>query len=503
MQQPLTRRNLLDYLNSFENQYPVESWMIKGVHAWPLIKIDLFFRHVDSENLDSALTALNRKKRKDCLLYSVLQASISFFRFLLLFIKKKKRVDVIFSDSSGHRVKYNGSYINRYFKPIIEHQQSILPSFKYLTINDDSEKTNRYPPDEPIFFIHKYLKGSKIWLKIFGRKKNINSLDGFEILLKELGSPKFEYLNVDHKYINHIQKKVDNILTISQIIDVLIEKHSPKVIFELCYYTGLRFGINHSTHEKGVRTVEIQHGGMGADHVSYSGWAKLPAEGYNVFPQTFWLWDDSSNQLIKSWVGNHSYHSVVLGGNPWLTYAKSNLIHYNFPPNQDIILYTLQYSDIPKHILDVIKFSPSKIQWWIRLHPRKLESKHIIINLLSSHGIEPERYEIDRATNYPLPALLSRAYAHLSGSSGSIIEAAQMGVFSVILEKTGEVYYHNLIEEGKAAVAYTTNNVLSLLQDIEKKTKGPTKIQELYKSLSTDIINDFKFKNDYRRRTSK
>jgi len=484
----ISRRDLLDFLDQAELKYPVETWEIQGVHVWPLIKIDLFFRHVKSEGRDDELSSLILKQQRRSRIETMTRALIAFFRFILLFFKKKRQLDVFFSDSSGHRVMHKGAFINRYFKPIVDYFEGKNQNFSYLTINNDTDNVARYPSNEPLLFVHRYLLGAKLWRKAFEKRIRNKELTGYSDFCKELDNPRFEHLCVDKKFKNHIQHKVDDILAFSSIIQLLIKKHKPKVIFELCYYSTLRFGINHAASLTGTKTVEIQHGGMGRDHVSYCGWRKLPMKGYNLLPQTFWLWDESSKQLIESWTKGHGFHSAVLGGNPWLSYVKESTETYSFPQNRQIILYTLQYSEIPDHIIEVIKSTPARFQWWIRLHPRKLESKTVIIKVLTDSGIHPDQFEIEKATSYPLPTVLLNTHVHLSGSSGSIIEAAQMGVFSIILEEIGTIYYSDLITGGKAKAALSQKEIFETILAIEGADRLERFDQSLYKSLAEKFV---------------
>lgn len=485
---PLSRRELLDFLDNAESRYPVETWEIASVHVWPLIKIDLFFRHVKSEGKDEALNALLPKPSKPNRIKVLAKAAGSLLRFLLLFLKKKKQVHAFFSDSEGHRVVHHEAFINRYFKPIIEHLESEDSEFNYLSISDDKGNLKRYPSNEPVFFAHQYLLGAKLWRKLFSRNKGRSKLDGYNKFIAELNDSRFRHLQVGEKYPTQVRRKIGDVLAYSAIIHLLIKKYKPRVIFELCYYSTLRFGINHAAFQTGVRTVEIQHGGMGRDHVSYSGWSKLPTGGYNLLPATFWLWDESSKHLIEKWVKNNKYHSAIVGGNPWLPYVKESGEMYSFPTNRNIILYTLQYSEIPDHIIDAIKSTPDRFQWWIRLHPRKLESKPIINKLLLDSGVQFDCFEIEKATYYPLPTILLNTHIHLSGSSGSIIEAAQIGVPSIILEEIGTVYYRDLIRQGKATALFSTDEILNAILKIERTTLESLQ-EHTYKSIVEKLIN--------------
>lgn len=485
-QPPLSRRDLLDFLDQAETKYPVDTWEIDGVLVWPLIKIDLFFRHVNAESRDEALSKLT-KWRKTTIHSKTIKIFISFIRFITLYLKGREPIVAFFSDSYGHRLVYNEAFINRYFKPMVDYLDAEDPKFTCLTINDDTENLQRYPSDESIFFIHRYLLGAKLWQKFFGKKGKHIRLERYSDFIMDLSDSRFGHLCVDKNYMAHVQRKVANVLAFSRIVQILIRKHTPKVIFELCYYSTLRFGINHAAFQAGVSTVEIQHGGMGRDHVSYSGWSKLPHQGYSLLPQIFWLWDESSKQLIEKWTEGNRYHTAVLGGNPWLPYVKEKIDVFSFPKDRSIILYTLQYSEIPNHVLEAIKLTPDHFQWWIRLHPRKLESKSIIKNILDNSGIDPDRYEIEKATSYPLPAILLNTHVHLSGSSGAVIEAAQMGVYSLILEEIGTVYYSDLIDKGKAKATLGTKEILEAVSTVEMPFLDQS-ITTLYKPLIKRLV---------------
>lgn len=483
----LSRRDLLDFLDQAESKCRVDTWKINGVHVWPLIKIDLFFRHVNAENRDEALDKIARKY-KTATWSKIVKIAISFIRFISLYLKRQRPITLFFSDSSGHRVMFNGEFIDRYFKPIADYLEDEEPKFKYLTVNDDLAYREKYPANEPMFFVHRYFQGAKLWLKLFNKEKTYTVLEGYNDFLSKLTDDKFDYLQVDSNYLAHIHRKIENVLAFSKIVQILIEKHTPKVIFELCYYSTLRFGINHAAFHAGVKTIEIQHGGMGRDHVSYSGWSKVPQEGYSLLPQTFWLWDESSKQLVDKWTAGHRYHTAVLGGNPWLPYVKEKSNTFSFPKDRSIILYTLQYSEIPNHVIEAIRLTSPYFQWWIRLHPRKLESKSIIKDILKNGGVDPERYEIEKATSYPLPAILLNTYVHLSGSSGAVIEAAQMGVFSLILEELGTVYYSDLISKGKARAALGTKEILDAISGCEGRPPLDRSVEASYRPFVKQLI---------------
>src|SRR5690606_6414633 len=109
----MTRKDLLDTLNNFEQHHCVDQWEMGGVNIWPLIKIDMFFRHIESEANDEALKGV-KKKEKSNKIYRILASGLSLFRYLFFLMSAKRHVPVFLSDSQGHRVVHGGKYINRY-----------------------------------------------------------------------------------------------------------------------------------------------------------------------------------------------------------------------------------------------------------------------------------------------------------------------------------------------------------------------------------------------------
>ena len=470
----ISRKELLSKLNEFEKKYPVNEWIYDNVWVWPLIKIDFFFRVVAAENRDAMLP---KTKKKVSIPKKVKFTIKSIIHLIFLWLKRPdKTPTILFSDSRAYRIDYNNAFIDRYFQPMFDWLELNRSGWKSLTLSDDVQ-FNLYPKNELIFFSYKYHYVGVLFQKLRKKNKKFDALhfNEFKSFLKytELGDdiPFYE---------NRIKEMISEIKATKVFTDLIFKKYNIKKVFELCYYSNLRYAVNLSARENNIETIEIQHGGMGPEHVSYSGWNKVPEQGYNIFPKTFWTWDRASFDLINTWILEQNYHKVICGGNPWIDYIlsyrdKGNFI---FPKNKKIILYTMQYAAIEDYILEAIKDTPAGYQWWLRLHPRKTEAKAHILDRLKANRLD-RIVEIEKATAYPLPVILMHSAIHLSGSSGSIIEAAQLGVTSLILEKAGQYYYQSYVKQG-IAIPETNHSATNLLEKIrqysEKKVEDISKI---------------------------
>jgi len=467
----ISRQTLLAYLAKVEEKFPVDTWTINKIHLWPLIKIDLFFRVVALERRELAKKSSSKKSPLQ-LLGIVFRAFPSLVNYLWFRASSNKdKIQYFFSDSGSHRVWFEKTYINRYFYPLEEQIKEIKNNASFLTINDDSHGYEKYPGDEHILFIQKYIIGAKI-LRFLKGNNNHFDCSGFEEFRMGI-QQEFPALKIRKTYKEELNNRVFNILALSDVVDVLIERHQPKVIFELCYYNTLRFAINYSAYRKKIPTIEIQHGGMGKGHVAYSGWGKVPQKGYNLLPQTFWAWDRNSEQTASEWSKNNLFHRTILGGNPWLVFALKHSRQYQFPYDKKIILLTLQTDLVREYIYEAIKDSPEAYEWWVRTHPRFPQIGMVFKEELEKRGIY-HRVVLDRANNYPLPVLLNKSGVHISGSSGSILEAALMGVPSLILNQAGEKYYQGLIVSGEAFPVHpkTASHLLLLINKLLSRTSN-------------------------------
>lgn len=445
----MTRKEAVDILNQFEAKHPVEKWVVDGVHVWPVIKINLFFLFLKKIDIryrekDDSSEAHNKN---NLIMKAYRLLNSSFLLFCLIFSKNIKKPTVLCVENNANRSIYQGDYINRLFFPIAKYLRNKYPEFLIKYFNG-SQGEGTYPKDEAIMFTGKYFH--IIGLIHLFRKSEV-TLPQYEKFNKEFGKMGLNIID-DDQFFKNTLSMVKNINQIKYLTKLIIRKKNVKMIFELCYYSQPSYGVNVAAKELGVKTVEIQHGGMGPEHIAYSGWSKFPIAGYEVMPSTIWLWSEVDCELVDMWIKKQNYHAYILGGNPWITYLiedyKQN-IDKILEGNKKKILYTLQSHSIDKYILETISQTCHDFQWFIRLHPRKLNAKKTILQQLTDFGVET-MVEIDISTNMPLPILLSKIDLHISAFSGSISEAAMLNKLTIIIDEIGVSSYQKYIDTGMA-----------------------------------------------------
>src|SRR5262249_18009723 len=135
----------------------------------------------------------------------------------------------------------------------------------------------------------------------------------------------------------------------------------------------------------GVLSVDLQHGVQGESHVAYGAWSVMPAQGWELLPDRFWVWSESEVAAIRKWVPPGSTrHLAFVGGNIWLDLwraGNSPLVRELDEPIRQLcarrarrprILVTLQWGlDDNSYLLpliDAMRALP-EFDWWLRLHP--------------------------------------------------------------------------------------------------------------------------------------
>jgi hypothetical protein len=450
----MNRKELITVLNDLEQKYPVDEWQIGDIYVWPILKIDIFFKWFHKQNTPTSGPAKLQERQGK--IKKVGKKLISFFNISVLFLRPKAKVSILFSGASSHRVEFKGKFINRYFQPLIEYYSEKRDQSSLIIDYLPKDYTKNYSPTRFSFFLEKYKRAAYSLFNL--KRQNLEcELKNFQNFIEEANVRLAENFNYND-YISILKRNVQEIKVNAQIFDIFLRRYNPKTVVGLCYYSNEMYGLNYAAYNRGRTSIDMQHGGQGDLHPAYSSFNKVPEKGYNVLPMIFWCWDHDSAIVIESWVRKQSFHKVVIGGNPWVDYAKRNNVNFNFP-DKKIILYTLQFSKLDEYILNAIVNTTPEYQWWIRLHPRKLSEKDVVYSQLKEKKIE-KLVNIDNATEWPLPVILSNCAVHISMYSGSVIEAEQLGVPNIIIHEVGADSYQQMIKEGKAFV---------LLEHDEKK----------------------------------
>lgn len=446
----MERDKLIELLNSLEVRYPVNEWQIHGVHVWPIIKVKLL---IDWNKSSQTVVPPASKMQ---LLKGSLKGLMKYGKMLMT---KTKLPSELYCLAPHFRYYDNGTFINRYFNSLISETsgQKDFWLFDYGSGSSDYRKNVDYK-DKTLFLEEIRYFALTIRELTWHRYKALN-WEEFDSFLNEintaLGSKALTKEKIVRQYVY--------IEALKNLYKPILKRNKVSDIYILCYYVSEMYAMNLAASELGIRSHDIQHGGQGNAHVAYANYNVVPGSGYKLLPKNFWCWDSASANVISKWANKSSYHSVEVKGNPWVEYCKIHFKNLDVT-NRKIILYTLQPigdSILDPFILEAIHNTPADYVWWLRLHPRQMDAKPKLVDLLKKNSVY-NKVEINRAIELPLPALLENCHVHISKFSGSILEAHMLEKKTIIISQTGVESFPEVInsEFGKVVLSENSNDLL-------------------------------------------
>lgn len=422
------RKKVIQTLLYLESKYPVNSWMVEGLSVWPLLKLELWHA-IKTGNYKVPV----KKGRLFSLIKTYLKKVIflpDYFRFLFL----NEKADVLLLGAQSHNIKLDGVWLNRYFLMIKKLLNRHNLSFQECQYYSKTKISNVWNLDNLVVYFQPI-------------SVNVQSWPGFTEFRHEFAQEyRIEEFFVD-SLINH---SLNSLTSWSNLFDKFLGKISPKYCIGLCYYSPPMAGLILTGKKSNVKVIDLQHGSHGPLHLGYTFEDSFDAFN-SILPSEFWSWDVFSANHIKTWIGVNK--SVYVTGNPWIAESQELRLKNDFNDDKPTILYTAQKNLEPiidDYLVETIDRTKEKYNWWIRLHPRSSKNQlHKFEEILRKADlIDVVEYKL--ATSLSLPVILKFAFVHISKYSGSVLEAAQVGVPSIVLEGMGIDTFSDIIE-GKLA----------------------------------------------------
>lgn len=481
------RKYVVSRLEYYESNFPVEDWLVEGVHVWPIVKF--YFTHKLYKTSISKGNKINHKVSPKTInknphsISHFIKAIKGFFSF---YFKIFPKVNLIAGSLGDYSSNWNNTILHKYYDPIIDELEQSNKKGLIISLNKNTittYKSNRI----------KDISDWSYYIRLIKRKTKHHLMKQAEYVrfIDEL-STELNTINIKlEETLNQIYREV---LIWKLVYKQLFKKTKPEISFCLCYYSSEFYGMCAAAYEMNIISVDLQHGGQGMYHTAYK-FLRLPKLGYTVLPKVFWTWDELSTQFIQSWTKN-SWHKVVNGGNCWVNFINSQYTTVKSIENEKkIILVTLQNSLKPiidDCLVDAIKKTDeTRFVWWLRYHPRMTQlEKNDVSNSIVSNNLE-KKVNVEYASSIPLPVALLKCSVHLSKYSGSILEAALMNKINIIIDELGKEAFYSLIEEEKALFFNVSNNndLYGFIIDEIEKDRYKADNQVLNKSI-LDLLNE-------------
>ena len=416
----------LKLIINIEEVVNTEEFTWKGFHTWPLIRKILWLKLITT-NYNSEVV---QKENKISFLLHIKKFTLYLLNsFKKTKIKKDSRV-IFFSRPSYLQKMYSGRYFDRIVDPIIESFEINEKVTKYYSEKISKEKVLIHSS------FHLYQNSPLMMIKIPKQQKKL--LDDIAKLL-DINS-----LELQQSFSKDLQLFVGWYDSAKE----LLKKHlNLKEIYIGCWYFPDTMGVCAAADELSIKTIDVQHGKQGKYQAMYSGWTKLPKNGYALMPDSFWCWGQPSCEHILASSPNRKKHIPFIGGYPWIEYYKKNMLPLDSKNSSSKIrvLLTMQTPQagnlerIPDFIIDFLSSSTIEdVHFIFRYHPNDIYGYHYCKERLVL--IDPSLYSIDSGTQnlYDVFRVVTH---HITAYSSCCYEASLFNIPTLLYgEESKEIY---------------------------------------------------------------
>lgn len=384
-----------------------------------------------------------------------------FFRRLVTLLNpryyKAKQCSILFA-SPGRKVLRNGLYIDTYVDPIIKmYPESIL--FEYSFAGKHFRPTKL----SSIYYSDRYGALSEAKGFIYRLTKCREYKRAYDHITQTLAKPLQELCNIYGVVINW-NPVLDEIVTYYFIYHSLkksymrfLNRTQPKALIVVCYYARQNMIFIELCKEKGIPTIELQHGTCGVDHFAYN----FP-KGSRIkqFPDYYLSFSDYWSRRARFPIP--SDHIISVG----FPYGESRLMELKKIVYQDkikIILFlsqaTLgkQFSEIACQLYEML--DPEEYRIIFKMHPSEFSGWKSRYKKLAQSSIE-----VANQDSADLYALFARAYCIVGvGSTTAMYEGMMFNIPAYVYSKSLTREFIEMCDNGIVGCFKDANDLKELI----------------------------------------
>lgn len=468
----------MEVVNRLEHDYPVEEWVIDGIHAWPFLRINLNFdlyRAYHSPAVSSGTPLVGRYAASGI----GLLRNMARYAYSALSDSGKNgtigtKAGAVFLSDGVSFVELDGYWFDKYCDPLIrlvrekEQAGSVLLAIQHEYLVPRFSESVFVQPRLDLYKIRsKLVRGRVPAMRMPEYECAVAAINGSGLPARLPGA-------------RQLAAQVSTLRSVSGWFKRILERTSPDVAFVVSYYGLEGMAFNVACRELGIPSVDLQHGLQGDLHAAYGRWHKVPSTGYEMLPSIFWCWSESERETIERWSSPvSSWHRAFVGGNLWLkqwldptndlvgAYDRRIRSVTETTPGAKRVLVTLQSGlageETLAPLLEAMGASEPDWRWWIRLHPCMLRERQRIRDMLKAHGITG--FELDMPSDLPLYAVLRHVDVHVTHSSSTVVEAGILGVPSVVFSEYGAEFFPSLMASSRVRAAFSGAGIVSAIRE--------------------------------------
>jgi hypothetical protein len=465
---------ILDVINVVERQWPVDTWRVDSIAVWPVLRVRVA--------MAATLARLGGGKRA-----SLPARTFGAAERLVAGTVAPIRSRVI--DAAGHAspaaadmlllsdgvslVDWGGGWSDRLLEPLVAAAHRLGRTALVLdpAVRLSLPRRRRSVP----------LRGQldRARLRSVAKVSSHIALEGLDevaaALTREFGAAG----TITRREATRSARAVE---AAARVFEAIVAVARPRFAAVNNYYSpdGMAFVL--ACRRRGVPIADIQHGLQGPHHFAYGRWARVPAGGFSLLPDEFWVWGEREAAAIDTWrLRTGAPHRPFVTGNLGIAtwrqladMADPRIVQLlELAGERALVLATLSWGmdeSEDRKLIAAARATQDSHFWALRLHPMAIGDRGRIEQFVADQGAH--NVEIAVASAAPLYSLLLEADAHVTHSSTVIIEAATLGVPSVITSSFGGELYPEEIGDGLAVVAKDVPAIAAALRTLARSRRS-------------------------------
>jgi len=449
---------LVDEFLLFEEKHSIFTEKIMSFSFWHYVRFEVFFMIVrQRENYQIAHKSLSDEKPITVLLLFLEQLKF-FVANSSLWNLTNKEILVI---NHPRRVK-NGEYYDCiYTDPYLAQTNHSYCVFElpYEGRHFVPTRTENLRYLDRVYFATAVYQ--RVVRKMFGCTLKSNDVKKITEIVNSINLEFGVNLELD-EFIKLVENSIIKHKSYLRYFERVLKKVKPKLILEVVSYMDPNFAINQLAKEKGIPTVEIQHGTMGKYHIAYNFPKDVKLDSFPDYVFSLGqFWKDTTRLPIDpsriKVVGWPYYEKKVESNKGSVSSDERKKILFISQPTIGEELSILatklnQILDQSKYRI-VYKLHPSEFSSWKEKYPWLIEEDIDVA---------------DRASG-DVHHNLSSAFVQVGVSSTALFEGLGYGLNTAIFRAPFHEYMEELYQKGLACLVEDANQLLAYINSCGKQ----------------------------------
>lgn len=428
-------------LVEFEKFYEIDSLSYQSINIWPLIRLSFYKKKL----LNSLEVKQNASK-------AILNTILYSWRHITFLTIKNKPIFIGYSSMDTKFCEVNGKSVHRSYHPL----QSKEPNLLLVNIG----VFGKYSYQSNSINISLALNFASRLYSLFHATKTSELTSSCNESLNRVQ----DFLGLDKTEILQELKRLNSFIFFFRI---WFKYFPPAKVYFAGYYNLYNMAACLVANQMKIITVDYQHGQQGENHPMYSNWSSVPLGGFQLLPQKFWLWEKRFDKKFSNLVSESHFHKVDIIGNLLLNLLPKQRRKQNLT-NSVRILYCMQYKEIDQKFMGFIK-QQRHYNLLLRMHPRFHSEMDELNKQLLQNNIQISIENLEKANKTSIyDLLINDCDILITGWSTVAYEAYQFGIPVILLHENALGNYRDYINNKEMFYAKNSNEINSLVEQIQK-----------------------------------